>query len=231
MTKSSHSTSNSIGTKNESSLHRSLKNHYAYKGNTEKKHGSFVCDAISSEGEAIEIQTGNFAALKKKLPLLAKQTKVRLIYPLVINKIIELYDNEGQLVSRRKSPKKGLIWDIFNELIYAPGLIGLKNLTIEIVLVDAVERRRNDGKGSWRRKGISIEDRSLDQCRENIVLRKKTDWRRQFLTNNKEYTTKDLAMAVKISPALARKTLYTLEKAGILEKKHKIGRSWLYISS
>ena len=220
--------SHSIGTKNESSLHRSLKFYYAEPGKTETTMAGYVCDAIGADGELIEIQTGNFSGLKKKIPVLAKSGKVRLIYPVIAVKTIELRDTGGNLISRRKSPKKGTVWNIFDELVYAPEILKLKNLTIEIIYVDAIECRRKDGKGSWRRKGVSIEDRILQDRREGIVLKRKADWKQYFLPIKKECSTKALALAAKINPETARKTIYTLEKAGILKKTHKDGRSWIY---
>ncbi|GHV85716.1 hypothetical protein AGMMS50230_13240 [Spirochaetia bacterium] len=216
-----------IGTENESSLHRALKFQYAAPGTTETARAGYICDALGPKGEAIEIQTGSFGVLKTKIPALAKAGKVRLIYPVIVNKTIELYDTKGTLLSCRKSPRKGTIWDIFRELIYAPVLVKLPRLTIEIVLVDAIERRLDDGKGSWRRKGISIEDRILTACRERIVLKKNVDWQK-FLPLIGEFTSKTLAAAAHIRPDLARKTLYVLEKAGFVKKLKKQGRSWLY---
>jgi DNA-binding transcriptional ArsR family regulator len=218
-----------IGTENESSLHRALKFRYADPGKTEEERAGFVCDALGPGGEAIEIQTRNFGALKNKLPALAARGRTRLVYPVIVNKTIELYDTDGSLISKRKSPRKGGVWDIFGELIYAPKLALLRRLTVEIALVDATERRRDDGLGSWRRKGISIEDRRLDAFRESIVLQKKADWRR-FLPVTGEFTVKELANSAKIRPVLARKTLYVLEKAGLVEKVRKEGRSWVYKS-
>jgi len=212
---------------NESSLHRSLKFRYALPGRTETERAGFICDAIGKEDEAVEIQTGNFTALKKKLPALLKEGKVRLIYPVIVNKTLELYDNEDNLIRRKKSPKKGKAWDIFNELIYAPALVGMRGLIMEITLVNAIERRRNDGKGSYHRKGISIEDRILENTLESIILKKKGDWRR-FLPLKGEITKKNLAAAAQIDPLLARKTLYVLEKAGIVKKIGKQARSWVY---
>jgi hypothetical protein len=219
-----------IGTKNESSLHRALKFRYADSGKTETGRDGFVCDAIGPEGEAVEVQTGGFAALKNKIPALAAKGKVRLVYPVIVNKTIELYDTEGNLLSRRKSPRKGTIWDLFRELIYAPALVRLPRLTIELALVDVCERRVNDGKGSWRRKGISIEDRSLESWRENVVLKNKAGWRR-FLPIAGEFTVKQLAKNANIRTDLARKTLYVLEKAGFVEKLRKEGRSWVFNTS
>ncbi|MDR1507170.1 MAG: hypothetical protein LBI67_08720 [Treponema sp.] len=216
-----------IGTENESSLHRTLKFRYADPGKTEEDRAGFVCDAVGPDGEAVEIQTGNFSALKNKIPALAARGRIRLVYPVIVTKTIELYDIGGNLISRRKSPRKGSMWDIFGELIYAPSLMNLRRLTVEIAFVDATERRRDDGQGSWRRKGVSIEDRSLDLFRESLILRKKADWRR-FLPVKGEFTARDLAEKTHIRPALARKTLYVLEKAGIVEKIRKAGRSWLF---
>jgi hypothetical protein len=220
----------SIGTANESSLHRALKFHYADSGEIEAERDGFVCDAIGPEGEAVEVQTSGFAALKNKLPALAAKGKVRLIYPVIVNKTIELYDTEGNLLSRRKSPRKGTIWDLFRELVYAPALASLPRLTIELALVDVCERRVNDGKGSWRRKGVSIEDRSLELWRESVILKNKAAWRR-FLPVTGEFTVKQLAKNAKIRPALARKTVYVLEKAGFVKKLRKEGRSWLFTGS
>ena len=217
----------SIGTHNESSLHKSLKWRYAYSGKIEEAWEGFICDAIGHGGEAVEIQTGNFTVMKTKIPAMAARGKVRLIYPVIVNKTLELYGSGGELVYRKKSPRKGTIWDIFRELIYAPGLVGLKHLSVELALVDATERRRDDGKGSWRRKGISIEDRILDTWRESIVLKKKADWRR-FLPIKGEFTLKELAAAAHIRQDLARKTIYVLVKTGIAEKAGKEGRSLLF---
>ncbi|MDR2144724.1 MAG: hypothetical protein LBP29_10190 [Treponema sp.] len=217
-----------IGTENESSLHRALKFRYADPGKTEEDRAGFVCDAVGPGGEAIEIQTGHFGAVKNKLPALAARGRTRLVYPVIVTKTIELYDTGGKLISKRKSPRKGSVWDIFNELVYAPKLALLRRLAVEIALVDATERRRDDGLGSWRRKGISIEDRRLDVFHESIVLRKKADWRR-FLPVTGEFTVKELAEKAKIRPVLARKTLYVLEKAGLVEKIRKEGRSWVFV--
>ncbi|MDR2552441.1 MAG: 40S ribosomal protein S25 [Treponema sp.] len=217
-----------IGTENESSLHRALKFRYAGPGRTEEARGGYVCDAIGPGGEAVEIQTGHFGALKNKIPALTAEGAVRLIYPVIVNKTIELYDTGGNLLSRRKSPRKGSPWDIFGELIHAPSLILQRDLTVEIALVDVLERRRDDGKGSWRRRGISIEDRILETWRDRVLLGKRADWLR-FLPFRGEITVKTLAETARIREVLARKALYVLEKAGLARKIRKNGRSWVYL--
>ena len=161
-----------IGTKKESSLHRSLKFRYSGStGTTETLAGSYVCDGQTSEGELIEVQTGSFGPLKEKVKALVSIGKVRIIHPIIAQKHIELYDSSGFLLRRRKSPRKGSAWDLFNALIYAPLLPLLKNLTIELAVVEIVEKRADDGKGSWRRKGVSITDRSLSVWRHSVILK------------------------------------------------------------
>ena len=166
--------------------------------------------------------------MKKKIPALIKSGKVRLVYPVIVTKTIELYDTKKNLIRRRKSPKKGVAWDIFNELVFAPELLTLKGLTIEIILVDAIEHRKDDGKGSWRRKGISINDRILQNRREGIILKKKSDWLHHFLPLKDECSSKTLALAAKIGQIEAGKIIYTFAKAGFLEKTHKDGKFWVY---
>jgi stalled ribosome alternative rescue factor ArfA len=169
----------SIGTKHESSLHRDLKFRYAGQGGqTEAEVGAYVADGISAEGEFIEVQTGSFAPLKKKVKELALRGTVCIVYPVIITKYIEVFDKRGKRKYRRKSPRKGNAWDIFDALVYAPDLPLIPGLSIELALVDAEEYRVSDGKGSWRRKGISIKDRKLLTVHERIRLEKPADYLR-----------------------------------------------------
>ncbi|MDR3020277.1 MAG: hypothetical protein LBU66_05170, partial [Treponema sp.] len=214
---------NAIGTRNESSLHRALKFEYAGAGGkTEAAAFSFVADGITKSGEYIEVQTGSFAPLKKKVTALSKGAKIRIIHPIAVTKILEVYsptktkgEKYGKLLYRRKSPLKGTLWNLFDALIHAPELPLVKGVTIEAVLADITEIRVKDGKGSWRRKGISIKDRCLTCWRECIVFSKKSD----YLTfipfkKNEEFTTTLLAARASTDKHTARKALYVLTKIG-----------------
>ena len=220
-----------IGTKRESSLHRSLKFRYSGdNGATETLSGAYVCDACTAKGELIEVQTGSFGPLREKVKNLTKKDKVRIIHPIIIQKHIELYDTNGCLLHRRKSPRKGNLWDLFNVLVYAPELALIKNLAIELAVIDAVEKRIDDGKGSWRRKGVRITDRQLGAWRHSVILKSPGDYR-QFVPfkKNESFTAMDLGEKAGINAALARKTLYVLAKIGLVEQTGKQGRAYLYI--
>ena len=220
-----------IGTLKESSLHKALKFRYSGSyGSVEALTGAYVCDACTSEGELVEVQTGSLGPLKEKAKTLCKKNKLRIIHPVIIQKTIELYDAEGsRLLHRRKSPRKGSAWDLFNSLIYAPELPLLKNLTIELAVIDVVEKRLDDGKGSWRRKGISIADRHLAAWRHSVILKKPKDYN-QFLPFKKkeEFTVRNLSEKAGINTAMARKTLYVLAKIGLVEKAGKQGKAVVY---
>jgi hypothetical protein len=220
-----------IGTKNESDLHRALKFHYSgYDGVTEIVVGGYICDAQTSSGEIIEIQTGSFGPLKQKAKLLAESGKIRIIHPIIVQKHIELYNNEGKLIHRRKSPRSGSVWDLFNALIYAPELPLLPRLAVELALVDIVEKRIDDGAGSWRRKGVSIAGRSLGAWHQSLVLQKPKDYRVFIPFKGKEpFTVRSLALATGISASVARKTVYVLSKMGLIERAGKQGNAIVYI--
>ncbi|MDR2211031.1 MAG: hypothetical protein LBO65_06130 [Spirochaetaceae bacterium] len=219
----------SIGTEHESTLHRELKLRYALGGGIEIERAGFVCDAQDSQGRLVEIQTGSFGPLKKKLPILTAQETVRLIHPVIVTKTIELFDTQGKLISRRKSPRKGSLWNLFDQMIYAPQLAELPNLTVEVVLLDAVERRIADGKGSWRRRGISVHDRSLERYRETIPFFGPPDYRNILpFRRGEKFSSALLAERAGIRPELARKTLYVLTAIKAVKRLRKEGQTWVY---
>ncbi|MDR0657313.1 MAG: hypothetical protein LBG22_13460 [Treponema sp.] len=220
----------SIGTERESSLHRALKYRYAGEtGQTEYELENYVCDVYTGGGEALEIQTGSFGPLDGKLHSLCRLSPVRIIHPVVIHKYIELYDTEGNLIRGRKSNRSGSIWDLFKNLLYAPELPLLPSLAIELALIDVKEKRVDDGKGSWRRRGASIRDRELLAWHESIELKHVSDYRRFVpFAPKTEFTVRDLAKQARIQAPLAGKTLYVLNKIGIVKRVGKQGRALLY---
>jgi hypothetical protein len=216
--------------KRESSLHHSLKFRYTgAAGETEVPTGDYICDGINETGEIIEVQTGSFGPLKDKIKRLAYLGNIRIIHPIIMQKHIELYDIEGNLLYSRKSPRKGTIWDLFKVLLYAPELPLIPELTIELALVAVKEQRCKDGLGSWRRKGIRIIDKCLAEYYHAICLRGIKDYYR-FIPFDKyeQFTVRDLGNTAGIKPGLARKTLYVLTKLGIIKRMTKKGNAWIY---
>jgi len=221
----------SIGMMAESSLHKALKLHYAGKhGKVEIELGIYICDGRTKEGELIEVQCASLAPLKEKAEALTKKNKLKVIHPIILRKHIELYDTAGNLLHRRRSPRKGSAWDLFNALLHVPELPLLKNLTIELAIIESVEKRIDDGQGSWRRKGISVRDRVLCTWLDSLVLSNRKDYR-QFapFKKNEVFTSRNLAEKAGITMALAGKTLYVLTKMGLVRRTGRQGRAFTYV--
>jgi hypothetical protein len=222
---------NRIGTEREWSLHSALKVRYTGPGGTvEVSKGGYVCDGVSSEGEVIEVQTGSFGPLRAKVKALAKLGPVRIIHPIVVRKYIELYDTDGTLIRKRRlSPRKGSPWDLFKALLYAPELPTLPGLSIELALVDVLERRALDGKGSWRRKGASITGKALLQYHETMVLNSIRDYARFIpFKTGEPFTVKTFAEKAGISTDIAGKALYVLTGIKAVERTGKAGNAYVY---
>jgi hypothetical protein len=131
---------------------------------------------------------------------------------------------------RRRSPHKGSLWELFDALIYAPLLPLTRKLSVEAVLVDVVEKRIKDGKGAWRRKGISIFDRQLSAWHESVLLKKKSDYLRFIpFEKGEEFTSAMLAKKANINNDMARKVLYVLTKMKAVNRVGKKSNSLIYV--
>jgi hypothetical protein len=205
------------GTNNESSLHSLLKKWYALPGDRlEARVEGYIIDIIR-EDLLIEIQTGNFKAIYLKLEKLLKNNKVKVVYPIPEEKWIVKVSEENEVISRRKSPKRGQLIDIFDELIRIPQLINNENFFLEAVLVTLEEIRCDNGKGSWRRKGVSVVDRKLVDVNGRFIFNNPLDFI-CFLPEDigQAFTCRDISTKCGIAINKARKIAYCLKKSGII---------------
>lgn len=133
----------SINTFNESSLHKTLKTLYSLNNNgiTEYEKNGYIYDIWTEDG-VIEIQTKNLSKLAEKLQkTLDTGIKVTLVHPLVTTKSISLYDENMELLSSRKSPKKNNIYHIFRELTKLYSILLNPLFKLEIVEISMTEER------------------------------------------------------------------------------------------
>jgi len=218
-----------IGTLNEKPLHAALKAWYAQPGDQiEFQVDGFVIDIVRDD-LLLEIQTGNFAAIKSKLADLVKGHRVRLIYPIALEKwIIKLAKESGDEETRRKSPKRGRVEDLFDAMVSFPHLLAERNFSLEVVLIKEEEVRRYDGRRNWRRKGWAIDERRLVEVVDQKLFEGPADWLALIPQDLESFTTKDLADTVGIRRPLAQKMAYCLRKAKAIELIGKRGRANLY---
>ncbi len=123
----------------ETSLHRQLKAHYAGDdGVVEVVCDGYRIDAVRG-GELIEIQHGSLAAIRDKVRKLLRRHRVRLVKPIVANKVlVKLASAAAPSSSRRRSPKRGTVLDMFDELVYFTRVFPHERLVLEV----AAGRRR-----------------------------------------------------------------------------------------
>jgi hypothetical protein len=201
----------------EYSLHSEIKDWYKISGDElEVKVKDFRIDILRDK-LLIEIQTGNFTSIKKKLLKLLLNNQVRLVYPIAKLKWIVHVSRLGEFVRRRKSPKKGKLLDLFHELVHAPSLIKDRNFSLEVLLIEEEELRCYDGRGSWRRRGVSVKDRKLLRVFERFVFEDNRDFL-EFLPEelDENFTNEVLALKLGISIGLARKITYCLRRMGAI---------------
>lgn len=220
---------NKINTYNESTLHAQLKKWYQQPGDElEKQVNGFIID-IKRAGQLIEIQTSNFAAIKRKLLKLLPLYKIRVVYPIPQLKWILKYDETNLLKSKRRSPKTGKPLDIFTELIRWPELVTHPNFSLEILMIEMEEIRIDNGKGSWRRKGVSISDRKLVNVIESIILDKALQVL-DFLPREiiEPFSVRQLAEALNVSNKISGRIVYSLRKMGVIVQVGKRRNALLY---
>ena len=218
-----------IGLLNEKTLHASLKKWYARPGDRfEVPVDGFVIDIVR-DGLLLEIQTGNFSAIKSKLINLVRAHRVRLIYPIAEERwIIKLSRDSRTKESRRKSPKRGRVEDLFREMVSFPQLLTDPNFTLEVLLIREEQVRRYGGKRYWRSRGWVIEDRRLMEVKNRRLFEGPEDWR-EFVPQALEcFTVKELAQILGIRTALAQKMVYCLRKSGVVELTGRLGRANVY---
>ncbi len=150
-----------IGTLNENPLHSALKDWYAEPGDRlEVPVDGFVVDIVRGE-LLIEVQTANFSAIGRKLAGLAAAHRVRLVYPIPLQKWIVRLDADGSTLGRRRSPKRGAVEGVFQELVRIPHLPADPNFSLDVLLTREEEVRRHEEGRAWRRKGWVICERRL----------------------------------------------------------------------
>jgi hypothetical protein len=209
---------NAFSSRRESSLHSAIKKWYFLEGDKlEAKVDNFVVDIVRGD-LLIEIQTANFSAIKQKLRHLLRDHKVRLVYPIPKEKwIVHKSMSSGETLGRRRSPKKGGLSDLFSELIRIPDLFSQDNLSIEVLMIEVEEIWCNDGKGSWRRRGASIEDRRLIRVRERVMFEHKADFLRVLPKDLPDpFSNRNLAESLRIPINQSRKMTYSLRKIGTI---------------
>ncbi len=196
-----------IGTQSEGSLHAALKLHVSQPGDRfEVPLDGFVVDLVRGD-TLIEIQTGGFASMGRKLDHLLADYHVHIVHPIAVGSWIERRE-----LPTRKSPTKGRLHDIFGELVSVPTILDHPNLTIEVFLVDVDVVKVADPSMRRRRGGWRTVDRRLRGILSQHGLRTTDDLAALLPAGlPSPWTTKDVAMLGRIPRRTAQQMTYVLK--------------------
>jgi hypothetical protein len=216
----------------ETSLHRTLKEQYGSGsgGRSEVVLKGFRVDALRDTGLVVEIQSGALGPLRSKLHRLLPEHQVQVVKPVTIQRrLIRRARVDGPDLSARRSPKRGAIVDVFEDLVGLAKLLPDPNLILEVlsVAIDEVRipRRR------W--PGYQIADRCLIKILERRQIQSPTDlW--TLLPDGHDwtapFTTADIARRIDRPLWFAQRVGYCLRLSGAATIVGKRGNHRLYVS-
>ncbi len=220
----------SIGELNERSLHRALKARYAVAGSaTEQVIDGFVADVVIGD-RIVEVHTGGFSPLKKKLPRLLQRYPVTLVHPIAQDRyILKVATDPDVRATRRKSPKHGSVFDVFSALASIPALLAHPNLTLEIVMiVEEDVRAVNTGGGRRRRGWVSLDRRLVDVVKTYSFASMADLFALVDDELPEQFTTRDIATAMKSSRRLGQQAAFCFREGGVSEICGKSGNALAY---
>lgn len=229
LNQSTNNSRSGIGTLNENSLHADIIHSLFQDGDQlEAEVDGFYIDLLRQD-KAIEVQTKNLGKLSRKVLSLADNIPVEIVVPIHKTKIISKLDRDGNLVSQRKSPKQGKVIDIFDELVRATDIFSHPSISLTILMIEADEVWKDDGKGSWRRKGWSIHERRLIRTLSEHRFQSPEDLL-SLLPKSlpSPFTNQNLSKTLGIRASTAGKITYTFRKMNLLEVIGKEGNAYLF---
>lgn len=243
-----------INTYNESNLHATLKKIYALESNgmmeLKLDDTPWICDILDENGNAIEIQTANLSALTEKAEyILETNRKLKIVHPVAETKWIELYGTDGELLHRKKSPKKASFYDSLRGMTQIAPLFLHENCELEILYCEISElRRKTDGPSQNQTKTRRhLKDwvpmgKRLEKITRKERFNTRKDWEKlipePLRTKNEDgsaqtFRTCDFARELKKEKGAktarwSSLLIWLLQKMQILEIKEIKGRSKFY---
>jgi hypothetical protein len=216
----------------ETSLHRQLKEHYAATGGlTEQCVGRYRIDVIR-DNRLIEIQLASLTAIRDKIAALVKKHDVLVVKPVIVTKhLIKRRREGGRIISRRRSPKRRTLLDVFEELVHFTRVYPHDRLTLEVPLIEIEEHRYpGHGRRRWRRDNDHlVEDQHLVGIIETHQFRTAVDLCRMLPAGlPRPFHTGQLAEGLSVERWIAQRMAYCLRHTGAIKQVGKLRGAWLY---
>ncbi len=218
----------SIGIQKEHSLHKVIKYMIDPTGlNHEIKVENKIAD-IFLDGHIYEIQTKAFNKLRDKLDIFLEKYQVTICYPLVDVKIINRINDEGEIDSIRKSPKRGKIAESLIEFYKIKKYLDNPNLSIMIMVFDIEEYQQMVEKSYRNHHGRLRINQIPINLKEIVHLNKLEDYQKIIGDLPDNFDAKTLAKALKVSVSKISYIIQVLKYMGVIEVIKKDGRKYIY---
>jgi hypothetical protein len=218
-----------IGTLREGALHADLRRWYTRPGDLhEQPLGGYVVDLVRG-GLLVEFQTGAFSPLRRKLPALLATHAVRVVAPVPLVRHIVRVGDGGELLSSRRSPRRGRAADIFARLVALPDLLCHPRFDVDVLLTEEDEFRVHRPGRAWRRRGWVVHARALRTVHACVSLRAPADALALLPPAlPAAFTTADVATAGGWPRRLAQQCVYCLAAMGVLVRDGRRGNAIVY---
>jgi hypothetical protein len=199
----------------ESTLHRQLKERYAGSdaSRCEVLVDGYRVDAVTPDGALVEVQSAALGPLKAKLArLLDLGHRVRVVKPVVLTRRIVRYRTpRGPVLSTRRSPRRGALLDVFDDLPGVAALLARDGATLDVLGV-SIDEHRLDRR---RRPGYRVLDRVLIDVLGGVTVERPADlWRLVAVNLPDAFTTRDLAASLDRPLGFAQRVAYCLRQSG-----------------
>jgi len=217
-----------IGVLGEKTLHRTLKYYFEpFEENHEVKIAGYFADIVGENG-IFEIQTASFNKLKKKLSEFLTVCPVTVVYPIALKRKVIVINENGEHIKSFVSPKRGSMYNLFDEIFRIKELLTHENLTLCLALFNGTEYRTTDKKRKGRKPYEKL-DTIPEELIDEIYFRNAADYK-IFLPEGLQdgFTSQDVSLGMKIPRHRAQEVLNLLNHIGTVQRTGKSGNSYKY---
>ena len=163
----------------EKRLHRVLKDFISENKETQEQSvGKYTADVLVGD-EIVEIQTKSLRPLLSKLSYYLDETdyRVSVVHPIVAEKTLIRAEREtGEVLSCKRSPKKGRVFDGLAELYWLSSLLPNERFCVRFCLLRADEVRYSE-RVRYRKTGAYDSELFPRELLDEVVLQSREEYR------------------------------------------------------
>lgn len=218
----------SIGIQKEHTLHKVIKYMIDPTGiNHEIKIDGKVAD-VYLDGMIYEIQTKAFNNLRDKLNVFLDRHEVTICYPVINNKIINKINDDGEIISIRKSPKKCREISALVEFYKIKKFLVYDNLKFLIMVMDIEEYQKVVTKSYKNHHGRLKIDQVPIKLVRTVELNSVEDYKKILPKLPETFTSNEFSKILKINKHSTSYIIQVLKFVGVIEVIKKDGKKHIY---